>query len=156
MYLISDGGLKSSNDQIQLLPVTSGVALKIGSKFSVNADGTMRASGASFSGAISGSTITGGSININNKFKVSSNGTMTATSGNIGGWSIYLNELRSGLMSLRAFGAPYIDVAGFGGSILRGTSVGAARKILIYADRIEITDYSGHGYRYGINGPQQI
>lgn len=88
-WIISDGGLKSANDQIQLLPVTSGTALKIGSKFSVAADGKLTASGATFSGSISGSTISGGSINIGGgKFKVDSSGALTSTSGMIGDWSI--------------------------------------------------------------------
>lgn len=158
-WLISDGGLKSSNDQIQLLPVTSGIALKIGSKFSVNADGTMRASGASFSGAISGSTITGGSININNRFKVSSNGTITATSGTIGGWTVTTNTIMKDGFKIGGDGKPriFLETAEGRREVIHLSNYGGT--ISIYNDgsmlltgpaaRITIAGTGGSGYYDG-------
>lgn len=67
--------------------------LWIGSNFSVEWDGTLHATNGIFQGAITGSTITGGTIAVpaNTKyplFEVNSSGQLTATEGKIGGWEI--------------------------------------------------------------------
>ena len=63
-----------------------GGTIHIGNNFSVDSSGNMNASNATFSGSISGSTITGGTINIGNgNFFVDSNGNLTANNGTFGG-----------------------------------------------------------------------
>ena len=153
-WLISDGGLKSANDEIQFLPVTSGAAIKVGNKFTVNADGTLSATGASFSGSISGSTITGGSININNKFKVSNGGAINAVAGSIGGWNISVTGLSAGSLSLVGGLAPKIKAVGLTGSII--VLQGFSGRVEIGGDGLTVTNAFGHGYRYTADGPIQI
>lgn len=99
---IKDGALSA--------PTISGGSITIGSNFSVDSTGKMKASSGEFTGAIRGGsininsqflvnsegrltaksgtfagTVSGGSININNKFKVNSDGKMTATEGTFSG-----------------------------------------------------------------------
>lgn len=84
---------------------------KIGSKFSVDWDGTLKATEGKFSGDITGSNITGkssitgatiigGSISVPNeddpKFSVNSIGHLTATSATIGGWNVLPTSISKG------------------------------------------------------------
>lgn len=145
-WIISDGGLKSSNDAIQLLPVTSGSALKIGTKFNVNADGTLSASGATFSGNISGSSISGSYINCNN--------------GIIGGWNISSTGISKGNSRLSSNGS--LQVGNFYVNTSGVVSIYGNGRFLVYpsdglvvsitANGIQV-DNHGHGYIYGSNGP---
>lgn len=73
-----------------------GGTIHIGDNFSVDRSGNMSASNASFSGSISGSTITGGTINIGNgNFTVDSNGNLHAATGSFTG-SVYASNILYG------------------------------------------------------------
>ena len=73
-----------------------GGTIHIGNNFSVDSSGNMSASNASFSGSITGSTITGGSINIGNgNFTVDSNGNLHAATGTFTG-SVYASNIQYG------------------------------------------------------------
>lgn len=154
-WIISDGGLKSSNNAIQLLPVTSGDAIKVGSKFTVRADGTLSATGASFSGTVTGSNITGTSITTNN-FRVSSTGTIEAMAGKIGGWNISLTGLSTGGLSIIGGLNPQIKAVGWNSSkpiiSLSGITLS---KVEIGPTGITVRTPFG-GYFYGPNGPERI
>lgn len=78
---MGDTGNKAAKDNEVYLG-TDGI--RLGTKFAVNANGNMIASGAKFSGDItgsniSGSTITGGSLRIGDNFSVDNNGILRAT-----------------------------------------------------------------------------
>lgn len=115
--------------------------LRIGSQFSVAWDGTLSATNGSFSGSISGSTITGSEIYVPNEkapsFSVNSSGHLDATgatisgaitattldcaNGTIGGWTIGASTLTGGSVTLDSTGSITIgtgfSASGSGGTI---------------------------------------
>lgn len=102
-----------------------GGTIHIGNNFSVDSSGNMSASNASFSGSISGSTITGGTINIGNgNFTVDSNGNLHAATGTFTG-SVYASNIQYG------------NVGGyFNGAGITSSSLASDRMVQAVVDRL--------------------
>lgn len=120
-----------------------GGTIHIGNNFSVDSSGNMSASNASFSGSISGSTITGGTINIGNgNFTVDSNGNLHATSGTFTG-NVYASNIQYG------------SVGGyFNGAGITATSLAADRTVQAVQDRLGwANDYNNATFQSTTNYP---